>query len=94
MFVPGNLREEPGAGKPHARICEGKAEWPSYSTVAVLAGGERGLAGEGGRQVTSFYGFTAPSAGSACQAADPQAARAVHDGGNARHLGSPGIASS
>lgn len=32
MFVPGDLREEPGAGKPHARICEGKAEWPSYST--------------------------------------------------------------
>ncbi|SFF81517.1 Transposase, Mutator family [Methylobacterium sp. yr596] len=26
-------REEPGAGKPHARICEGKAEWPSYSTT-------------------------------------------------------------
>jgi len=29
----GYLREEPVAGKPHARICEGKAEWPSYSTI-------------------------------------------------------------
>jgi len=28
----GYFREEPGAGKPHARICEGEAEWPSYST--------------------------------------------------------------
>ncbi len=27
-----NLREEPGAGKPHAGICEGEAEWHSYST--------------------------------------------------------------
>jgi hypothetical protein len=26
-------REEPGAGKLHARICEGEAEWLSYSTV-------------------------------------------------------------
>jgi hypothetical protein len=29
----GNFREEPGAGKPHARICEGEAKWPSYSTT-------------------------------------------------------------
>src|SRR5438128_866668 len=29
----GHLREEPYAGKPHVRICEGKAEWPSYSTT-------------------------------------------------------------
>ena len=29
----GHPREEPGAGKPHARICEGEAEWPSYSTI-------------------------------------------------------------
>jgi group II intron reverse transcriptase/maturase len=29
----GYLREEPSAGKPHARIREGEAEWPSYSTV-------------------------------------------------------------
>lgn len=29
----GDFREEPGAGKPHARICEGEAEWPSYSTT-------------------------------------------------------------
>jgi hypothetical protein len=29
----GDFREEPGAGKPPARICEGKAEWPSYSTA-------------------------------------------------------------
>jgi hypothetical protein len=28
-----DLREEPSAGKPHARICEGEAEWPSYSTA-------------------------------------------------------------
>ncbi len=27
-----NPREEPGAGKPHARIREGEAEWLSYST--------------------------------------------------------------
>ena len=29
----GDFREEPGAGKPPARICEGEAEWPSYSTA-------------------------------------------------------------
>src|SRR3954462_8774766 len=29
----GDLREEPYAGKPHVRICEGKAEWPRYSTA-------------------------------------------------------------
>src|SRR5687768_6409560 len=29
----GDFREEPGSGKPPARICEGEAEWPSYSTV-------------------------------------------------------------
>ncbi len=28
-----NPREEPGAGKPHARIREGEAEWLSYSTI-------------------------------------------------------------
>ena len=32
-----DLREEPSAGKPHARICEGEAEWPSYSTDQALA---------------------------------------------------------
>ena len=26
-------RWEPDAGKPHVRICEGEAEWLSYSTV-------------------------------------------------------------
>ena len=31
----GYFREEPGAGKPHARICEGEAEWPSYSTTTA-----------------------------------------------------------
>ena len=30
----GYLREETSAGKPHARIREGEAEWPSYSTYA------------------------------------------------------------
>ena len=30
---PGDFQEEPGAGKPHARICEGEAVWPSYSTT-------------------------------------------------------------
>jgi hypothetical protein len=30
----GDPREEPSAGKPHARICEGEAEWLSYSTIA------------------------------------------------------------
>ena len=29
----GYFREEPGAGKPPARICEGEAKWPSYSTT-------------------------------------------------------------
>jgi hypothetical protein len=29
----GYFREEPGAGNPHARIREGEAEWPSYSTT-------------------------------------------------------------
>jgi len=28
----GDLREKPYAGKPPVRICEGEAEWPSYST--------------------------------------------------------------
>ena len=31
----GNFREEPDARKPHARIWEGKAEWPSYSTTTA-----------------------------------------------------------
>ena len=35
----GYFREEPGAGKPHARICEGEAEWISYSTIP-----QRGIA--------------------------------------------------
>ncbi|WP_247513558.1 hypothetical protein [Bradyrhizobium sp. 157] len=30
------LGKEPGAGKPPARICEGKAKWPSYSTTTVV----------------------------------------------------------
>ncbi len=33
VFTLVNLREEPGAGKPHAGIREGEAEWPSYSTT-------------------------------------------------------------
>ena len=33
----GHLQEEPGAGQPHARICEGEAEWPSYSTTTALS---------------------------------------------------------
>jgi hypothetical protein len=33
MLDAGYLWEEPGAGKPPARICEGDAEWPSYSTT-------------------------------------------------------------
>ncbi len=32
-MTTGNLLEEPGAGKPHARICEGEAEWHSDSTT-------------------------------------------------------------
>jgi RNA polymerase sigma factor (sigma-70 family) len=32
----GGLREEPDAGKPHVRICEGEAEWLSYSTAIFL----------------------------------------------------------
>jgi hypothetical protein len=32
----GYFREEPGAGKPPARICEGGAKWPSYSTTTTL----------------------------------------------------------
>ena len=32
----GNSREEPGAGKPQARIYEGKAEWPSYSNGTLM----------------------------------------------------------
>src|ERR1700693_4100372 len=31
-LVRGYLREEPYAGNPHVRICEGEAEWLSYST--------------------------------------------------------------
>lgn len=30
--------KSPGAGKPAARICEGKAEWPSYSTTIIRLG--------------------------------------------------------
>jgi hypothetical protein len=33
MLDAGYLWEEPGAGKPPARICDGEAEWPSYSTA-------------------------------------------------------------
>jgi hypothetical protein len=33
----GDVQEEPSAGKPHARICEGEAEWPSYSTAIRAA---------------------------------------------------------
>jgi len=29
-------REEPSAGKPHARICGGEAEWPSYPTIPFV----------------------------------------------------------
>lgn len=36
MLDAGYLWEEPGAGKPPARICEGEAEWPSYSTTTHL----------------------------------------------------------
>jgi hypothetical protein len=32
----GYPREEPSAGKPHARICEVEAEWLSYSTTTAL----------------------------------------------------------
>lgn len=35
-FDAGYSREEPGAGNPHARICEGEAKWPSYSTTTML----------------------------------------------------------
>ncbi|WP_210302966.1 hypothetical protein, partial [Rhizobium fabae] len=33
----GYSREEPGAGNPPARICEGEAEWHSYSTTILHA---------------------------------------------------------
>jgi len=36
-------REEPSAGKPHARICEGEAEWLSYSTRGVKSYGRLDL---------------------------------------------------
>ncbi len=29
-------REQPYAGKPHVRFCEGEAEWPSYSTIPPM----------------------------------------------------------
>jgi hypothetical protein len=32
----GYFRQEPGAGKPSARICEGGAKWPSYSTEIIF----------------------------------------------------------
>ena len=34
----GYFHEEPYAGKPPVRICEGEAEWPSYSTTPVAPG--------------------------------------------------------
>jgi hypothetical protein len=37
MSLMARSREEPGAGKPHAQICEGAAEWPSYSTATRLS---------------------------------------------------------
>jgi hypothetical protein len=36
VFDVDGLREEPDAGKPHVRICEGEAEWLSYSTTIAL----------------------------------------------------------
>lgn len=32
-----NPREEPSAGKSHARIREGEAEWLSYSTIPAAS---------------------------------------------------------
>jgi hypothetical protein len=34
----GYFREEPGAGKPHARIREGEAEWPSLDHNPAQSG--------------------------------------------------------
>ena len=54
----GYLREEPGAGKPHARICEGEAEWPSYSTTIQEYGAsslsQLYLARAGGKRTGTF----------------------------------------
>jgi hypothetical protein len=45
VFDVDGLREEPDAGKPHVRICEGEAEWPSYSTTIFELAGSRNDAG-------------------------------------------------
>ncbi|MCW8309300.1 hypothetical protein AruPA_19935, partial [Acidiphilium sp. PA] len=37
-LAAGDFQEEPGAGKPPARIREGEAEWPSYSTTSAITG--------------------------------------------------------
>ncbi|MEI7609090.1 MAG: hypothetical protein WCJ64_17060 [Rhodospirillaceae bacterium] len=50
----GYLREEPGAGNPHARICEGEAEWHNYSTVIFAAGDGRNLL----QEVASVYAIS------------------------------------
>jgi hypothetical protein len=38
-MTPGYPQEEPDAGKPHVRICEGEAEWLSYSTTTCAGHG-------------------------------------------------------
>jgi len=43
--ITSDFQEEPGAGKPHARICEGGAVWPSYSTTLFCGPGGTSLYG-------------------------------------------------
>lgn len=38
--------EEPSAGKPHARVCGGEAEWPSYPTIPCRADTLASLCGD------------------------------------------------
>jgi hypothetical protein len=53
----GYFREEPGAGNPHARIREGEAEWPSYSTQIIVGPrhiGPEVCLGSGGESLHRF----------------------------------------
>lgn len=47
MYDVVGFREEPDAGKPHVRICEGEAEWLSYSTT-ITRGRHHSASGIGG----------------------------------------------
>ncbi len=61
----GDVREEPGAGKPQARICKGGAEWPSYLTgtyAGDLPGGSKTSASQSGAGAAPAFAAAMPEA--------------------------------